>query len=184
MRLLAGHLVLWTSVLIAVRLPTHSALALGTIALSTQIVVMSVGLAIAVLVAARSGARALVGAALVLAVPAVRTLVMYALEATAGTLGYYRVRAIIMALIATGVTLATAGWLVARRRHLECLWALPVAALLSLVTYLLVDSHSLAVSLGWSRVLNSLGWTVYMVPAVVSAWAAVVLDRRFGRRAG
>lgn len=172
---------MWTAVLIAVQVPNHSALELGDIAVSAQIGVMSIGLALAVFVASRSRVRAGIGVALALSVPAVRTLVMWALDATAGTLDFYQARAIIITLIVTCITLATAGWVVARRQRRECLWALPLAAVLALVWYLVVDSDSVAISLGWSKFLSSLGWTVFVVPAVVSAWVAVALDHRFGR---
>lgn len=180
-RLLVGHVVLWTAVLIAVQLPIHSAVELGKIAVSTQIVVMSVGLAVAVVVSARSRARACIGAALALAVPVVRALVMLPFDVIAGTVGFYGLEAIVVTLIVTGVTLATAGWLVARRKRRQCLWALPVAAVLALLEYLVIDSDTLAISLGWTNCLIRLGFTVYVIPVVVSAWLAVALDRRFGQ---
>ncbi|RVW04462.1 hypothetical protein [Rhodococcus spongiicola] len=186
-RLLVGHLALWTSVLIAFVLRAYSAGNLGWTGVYTQILVISVGLAFAVSVAARSRLRAGIGAALALSVPVVRALVMGVLGVFADEVGYYGYRAILITLAVTGVTAATAGWLVAQRSRRACLRALPLAAVLTLAMYLLiVFIESGAFGYTVFHIFNPifsnwLGHTVFVIPAVITAWVAVAHDRRFSK---
>lgn len=133
----------------------------------------------AVSISARSRARAGIGCALALSALVVRALVMGTLEDIADAVGFYGTKAILIIMIVTGVTALTAGWLVARRKQRACLWALPPAAVLALVAYLLVDSGVL----GHTIFPNLLGWTIFVIPGVVAAWMAVALDRWVGRAA-
>lgn len=57
-------------------------------------------------------------------------------------------------------------------------WVLPLAAVLSVVTFLLSGS----VALGATIDLASRGWVIFVVPAVLTAWAAVAVDRWAVRR--
>ncbi|RVW05129.1 hypothetical protein [Rhodococcus xishaensis] len=188
-RLLVGHLVLWTSVLITFLLPTRSTVDLGWLGVYTQILVISVGLALAVSVAARSRVRAGIGAALALSVLVVRPLVAGILHVFAGEVGYYEFWAILIAPAVAGVTAATAGWLVARRTRRACLRVLPLAAVLTLAMYLLIvfiDSGAFGYAIfhTFNPIFsNWLGQTTFVIPAVITAWIAVALDRRFGQAA-
>lgn len=180
-RLLVGHAVLWTGVTIAALLPTHSVFVVGTMFVSKQILTMSVALTLAAVLVAGTGTRAIVGGVLAVSALLVRTLVYFVLFEGGGlaeSLGFDVARVFIWGATAVGVTLATAGWAVARGRVPASLWALPLAAALSVVTFRLSDSVALGATIDFA----SRGWAIFVVPAVVTAWAVAAADRWWARR--
>ncbi|RVW05128.1 hypothetical protein [Rhodococcus xishaensis] len=177
-RLFVGHVVLWTSVLIAFLFSTRSSVDLEWPGLYAQFLLIPVALAFAVSVAARSRVRAGIGAVLALSVLVINPLVGGIRYVFVGEDGNYESLAILIAAVA-GVTAATAGWLVARRTRRACLRVLPLAAVLTLAMYLLIESIRSG-AFGYS---NGLGQATFVIPAVITAWIAVAYDRRFGEAA-
>ncbi|MCA1006295.1 hypothetical protein LCL87_11240 [Rhodococcus hoagii] len=175
-RLLAGHAVLWAGVVIAALLPTYSVFVLGTMFVSKQILTMSVALALATVLVARSRTRAVAGVALAASALLFRTLAYFVLFEGGGlveSLDFDVSRILIWGATAVGVMLATAGWVVARGRAPASLSVLPLAVVLSVVTFRLTDSAALGATIDFA----SRGWVIFVVPAVVTAWAAVAAER-------